>query len=154
MKNLKYIIIPYIALGLVFSMAIGLEYDCTGDEIFPKYFGSPFVFKQKSLATSMQYFYSISGLVFNTLIWSGLLFLIRFLVLRILANMEKKSVLKIIYNVAVGILFLFATLNMAVETILVGPGFKEAQNYWYFDMNAAAEKWGMECKGEWVFFRM
>lgn len=152
LKRLKYILIPYIALGLVLSMAIGLKYDCTGEELFPTYSGSPFVFKQKSLVTSMQYFYSISGLVLNTLVWSGLLFLLRLGVLRALVKSRNNLVLKIIYKVVVGILVVFSSLNIAVEKIVVGPGFDKGVNYWYFDMEEEAEKWGMECKGEWVFF--
>ena len=62
-NQMKYLIIPYIALGLVLSLAIGIEYNCEGHEMFPIYYGCPFVFMKKSLGSSMEYYYSISGLL-------------------------------------------------------------------------------------------
>jgi len=151
---MKYILIPYIALGLVLSMAIGVEYICVGEEMFPDYFGSPFVFKKKSLATSMEYYYSVSGLLLNILIWSALLFLLRFLVVGSWLRTGSNTILKTFYKVGIGVLIAFATLSITIETIVVGSGFKEGQNYWYFELDKEAEKWGMECEGEILFFRM
>lgn len=42
---MKFIILPYIALGFVLSLVIGIEYKCVGTEMFPDFYGSPFVFK-------------------------------------------------------------------------------------------------------------
>ena len=73
---MKFIIIPYIALGLVLSVAIGIEYNFIGEEMMPTYWGSPFVYKQESLGSSLERYYSISGLVLNILVWSIVLFFI------------------------------------------------------------------------------
>ena len=67
---MKYFIIPFIALGLSLSMVYGVEYECEGSEPFSIYYGSPFLFKKSSLGSSMEYFYSISGLLLNVLVWS------------------------------------------------------------------------------------
>ena len=73
---MKFVIIPYIALGLVLSVVLGIEYNFVGEELMSTYWGSPFVFKQESLGSSLERFYSISGLALNVTIWSVLLFLI------------------------------------------------------------------------------
>ena len=62
--KIKFLIIPYVALGLVFSLVFGIEYDCVGKEMFPTYYGNPFVFKQKSLGSSMEYYFSIKPQIF------------------------------------------------------------------------------------------
>ena len=66
---MTYAIIPYVALGLILSLTIGIEYNCEGQEMFPTYYGSPFAFKQKSLGSSMEYFYSIAGLILNVFVF-------------------------------------------------------------------------------------
>ena len=50
-------------------MVIGFEYGSDYDDLLPTYYASPFIFKQNSLASSMEYFYSISGLALNSIIW-------------------------------------------------------------------------------------
>ena len=146
---MKFIIIPYIALGLVLSIVIGIEYDCLGQEMFPTYFGSPFVFKQKSLGSSMEYFYSISGLILNILTWSLVLYFIDKGVERI----GKSKVFKIGYKLVIGLLIVFTTLNVVMESAMVGNGFDKNLNYWYWDMDKAAKDWGMTCEGELIMFK-
>ncbi len=150
---MKYVIIPYIALGLVLSLAIGLEYHCVGQEMFPEYYGSPFVFKQKSLGSSMEYFYSISGLILNTTIWSILIILIRFSILKLIKKTGENKIINIIYKGIVVVLIGFTTLNIAMDYVMIGSGFKKGMNYWYMDLNKEAQDWGMECEGELIMFK-
>ena len=150
---MKFIIIPYISLGFVLSLAIGLEYNCIGKEMFPEYYGSPFVFKQKSLGSSMEYFYGISGLVLNIVVWSILISLIRVATLSLIKKNENNKIIKIIYKGFVGVLIAFTTLNIVVDSVMVGQGFKEGLNYWYMDLDKEAKDWGMECEGEWIMFQ-
>jgi hypothetical protein len=150
---MKLILIPYIALGLVLSLVIGVEYNCVGDDIFSKHYGSPFVFKQKSLATSMEYYFSISGLILNMLIWSVLLYMLHFLVTRLIKKSKNSNLLKTVYKILVALSIIFATFNIALETILIGNGFNENSNYWYFNIDKKAADWGMKCEGEWLFFK-
>ena len=153
MKKIKFLIIPYIAFGLVLSLAMGIEYHCLGQEMFPEYYGSPFVFKQESLASSMEYFYSISGLILNTAIWSILIVLIRYVILKLINKTGQNKIINIIYKGIVVVLIGFTTLNIAIDYVTIGSGFKKGMNYWYMDLDKEAKKWGMECEGEWVMFK-
>ncbi len=85
---MKFVIIPYIALGFVLSVIIGIEYNFKGEEMMPTYWGSPFVYKQESLGSSLERYYSISGLILNVIIWSIVLFFIDQRIKRI--NLIKK----------------------------------------------------------------
>ena len=150
---MKYIIIPYIALGLVLSMPIGVTYNCHGSEMFPDYFGSPFVFKQKSLGSSLTYFYSVSGLLLNVFVWSIPVIGIRLLILKCLKRAKNKQLGNQIYTGVVVFMLVFSTLNIAMEYIMMGNGFYEGGNYWYIDSDKEAQDWGMECQGKWGMFR-
>jgi len=150
---MKYIIIPYIALGLVLSLVIGIEYNCVGQEMFPIYYGCPFVFKEKSLGSSMEYYYSISGLLMNVAIWSILLFFIRFFILQLIEKFFKKRVVIIIYKSVIGMMILFTTLNILIDSSMIGHGFKKGFNYWYMNVDNEAKAWGMKCDGELVIFK-
>ena len=149
---MKYIIIPYIAFGLVLSLTLGVEYNCVGEEMFPSYYGNPFVFKQKSLGSSMEYFYSISGLVINTIIWSILIFILRYAVHKLIENIGAKKIIKNIYKVIVIVLIGFSTFNILIDSVMLGRGFEEGSNFWYINLDKQAENWGMECDGEWKIF--
>ncbi|WP_298473426.1 hypothetical protein [uncultured Maribacter sp.] len=43
---MNYFILSYMALGFVFSLVIGIEYNCVGEEKFPEFYGSLFIFKK------------------------------------------------------------------------------------------------------------
>ena len=150
--EVKYLVIIYIAIGFVLSSAIGIEYTCDGKEMFPEYTGSPFVFRQKSLGSSMTYYYSISGLVINTALWTVLLMLLRRAVLNAIGRIGSCSSLTGAYKVVVVALILFTTLNIWVGYITLGRGFGEALNYWYFDLAREAHAWGADCEGRWGVF--
>ena len=150
--KLKYIIIPYIALGFVLSSAIGVVYYCDGLEMFPEYYGSPFVFKQKSLGSSMTYFFSVSGIVMNVAVWSMLILLARKLILRLMERMADMKLVNNIYKGVVVVLIVFTTLNVVVDYVTLGSGFKKGRNYWYMDIDEESKRWGMSCKGKWMIF--
>tara|TARA_R110000868_G_scaffold411378_1_gene703389 strand:+ start:1981 stop:2436 length:456 start_codon:yes stop_codon:yes gene_type:complete len=150
---MKYVIIPYIALGLVLSLTIGIEYNCVGQEMFPEYYGSPFVFKQKSLGSSMEYFYSISGLILNIAVWSILIILIRLVILKLIKKTGENKIISKIYKGVVVVLIGFTTLNIAIDSIMIGGGFEKGLNYWNMDLDKEAKDWGMECEGEWIMFK-
>jgi hypothetical protein len=152
MKLMKYLTIPFIALGIVLSLVFGVEYNCQGEEMFPIYYGSPFVFKEKSLGSSMEYFYSISGLLLNVAVWSVIIALLRLAVLKILDLKSKSIILSKIYKGIVVTLVIFSTLNLGISYIGIGQGFKKGLNYWYMDLDKEAKDWGMECEGEWKFW--
>ncbi|MFN5307984.1 MAG: hypothetical protein ACK5C0_00845 [Candidatus Kapaibacterium sp.] len=151
---MRFLIIPYISLGLVLSLAIGIEYNCIGHDMSSTYYGSPFVFKQKSLRSSMEYFYSISGLVLNILVWSFFLFLIDNAIRFIFRKSNSMKLIRVSYNFLIGFMVAFTTLNIAMDFITIGRVFDKNFNYWYWDnIDKEAEEWGMTCKGEIVSFR-
>jgi len=146
---MKYLITIFIALGLVLSSVIGIEYDCVGKEMFPTYFGSPFVFQEKSLGSSMEYYYSVSGLILNVAVWSISLTILRLLVLKLIEISSNNRFIKITYKVVVGFLIIFSVLGIMIAYVGIGYGFGKGSNYWYMDLDKEASDWGMECNGEW-----
>ena len=149
MRLSKYVIIPIIALGITLSMILGIEYNCEGPDMFPTYYGSPFVFKQKSLGSSMEYFYSIFGLILNVAVWTAIVAIVRFWILK---WMSKRKNVKIIYKVFVGFLLVFSMLNVSITYIGIGRGFNENLNYWYWNLDKEASDWGMKCEGDGIFY--
>ncbi len=145
---MKFAIIPYIALGLVLSLVVGVEYNCEGQEMFPTYYGSPFVFKQKSLASSMEYFYSVSGLILNVMVWSAPLFFIEKAMQSLIQKVNRKKLISIPYKIIIGCMIAFTTLNIAIDSIMIGWGFNKGSNYWYWNIDKEAKDWGMDCEGE------
>ena len=149
---MKYVITLYIAFGFVLSSVVGVEYSCEGQEMFPEYTGSPFVFRQKSLGSSMTYYYSVSGLVVNVAVWTAILLLIRLAILQMIQGTKNYRSFNRICKGIFGVLIVFTTLNVAITYIMLGRGFDENSNYWYFDLDNDAKDWGVECKGKWGMF--
>jgi len=149
MVKVKYIIITYLALGLALSLVIGIEYNSNGQEVLPTYYGSPFVFKQKSLGSSMESYYSIFGLIINLLIWSILLYFID----KGIKIISKSKTTKTAYKIIVGLLIIFSTFNIAFDSVMVGLGFNENLNYWYWNIDKEAEEYGQNYEGKFIIFR-
>lgn len=150
---MKYIISIYIALGLVLSILFTIEYDCIGEELFPTYYGSPFVFKQKSLGSSMTYFYSVSGVIVNLIVWSVTLLLMHSIVTNVTKKIDRHKWIQIIYKTFVILCLCFSTIHIFIDSAMIGTGFGYGQNYWIFELDDEAEKWGVECKGEWILLK-
>jgi hypothetical protein len=148
---MKYVIIPFIALGLSLSMVYGVEYECEGSEPFSIYYGSPFLFKKSSLGSSMEYFYSISGIFLNVVVWSVLLFLLRFGFKIVLELARYHTVLKIVFQVAVVALVIFTIMNLFIFSLELGKGFAPDLNYWYWNFDQEVRDYGMQCTGTWRF---
>jgi hypothetical protein len=149
---MKYALIPFIALGLVLSLSLGIEYHCEGEEMFPTYYGSPFVFKQESLGSSMEYFYSISGLTLNVLIWSLVLLFINRPIQK-LVHQTIKHWIKLSYKICLTLLLVFSILNISLELMMLGRGFEKNRNYWFFNLDEEAKAWGMRCQPELIYFQ-
>jgi hypothetical protein len=141
---MKFVIIPYIALGLVSSVALGIEYNFIGKEMMPTFWGSPFVFKQESLGSSLERYYSIYGLVLNVTIWSIFLFFVDKVIRRIIQTKRNK----VFYKVVIALFIVFTTFNVLYDYSLIGNGFEENLNYWYWDIDKVAEDWGGKYEGE------
>jgi hypothetical protein len=145
---MKYVIIPYIALGFVLSVILGIEYNFLGTENLPTYWGSPFIFKQESLGSSLESYYSISGLVLNVIVWSFVLFFIDEGIRTI--NFSRK--IQIIYRIIITLSFLYASFHILRDYTLIGTGFNPDLNYWYWNMDKEAKDWGGNYEGHLIFF--
>ena len=149
---MKYAVIPYIAFVLILSLAIGIEYDCEGREMFPTYYASPFVFMQKSLATSLEYYYSVSGLILNVLVWSFFLFLIHKGIQTIIKKLRKPKLMRLSYKIIIGLMIAFSSFHVVVGSMMTGRVFNKLTNYWYWNIDKEAKSWGVTCKGEVITF--
>ena len=149
---MKYLITFYIAFGLVLSSLITIEYKCKGNEMFPKYYGSPFVFTESSLASSLEFYYGILPLLLNTLIWSLILLAFKALFDNIIFSVKHFKIIKALYKVVFVTLIFFSTMSIIFSFETAGRGFKKGLNYWTLDMEKDAENRKMECKGELKIF--
>jgi hypothetical protein len=149
---MKYLIITYIALGLTLSSLIGIEYHCDSPDMFPEYYGSPFIFKQKSLGSSLTYFYSISGILMNVFVWSVPLLIFNRLIAKLIDKRKVYSWVKLVYKGLVIVLIVFSTFNIALDYVMLGRGFEKESNYWYMNLDKEAKKWGTICEGKWIVF--
>jgi hypothetical protein len=110
----------FYTLGLILSLAIGVEYNCEGQEMFPIYYGSPVVFKQKSLGSSMEYFYSISGLIINVLVWSFLLYFFDKFIHSLIRKISKPKLIRIPYKTIIALMIVFTILNIVIDSAMIG----------------------------------
>ena len=101
----------------------------------------------------MEYFYSISGLIINVLIWSLVLFFIDKAIQTMIGKISKPKPVRIFYNIIIGLMLGFTTLNIAINSLMIGYGFEKELNYWYWDIDQGAKDWGMTCKGEMITFK-
>jgi hypothetical protein len=149
---MKYAIILYIALGLILSLAIGIQYHCEGEEMFPIYYGSPFIFMKTSLACSLEHHFSILGLVANCMVWSFMLFFIDKTIQILIRKVSKPKLIRISYNIIIVLMLLFSTFHIAINAIFLGSGFEKDLNYWYWDVDKEAKYYKVTCKGELILF--
>ncbi len=150
---MKYLIAFYIGLGLVLSSLITIEYNCIGDEQFPKFWGSPFVFSKSSLASSMELYYGFVPLFINTLIWSLVLLTLKFIYQKVIFKINHYKTIKILNKVGLVLLILFSTLTIKVSFETAGRYFEKGFNYWTINMDEDAKIWKMECEGEIKIFK-
>ncbi len=140
------------SLGFSLSMIVGIQYSCSGPEMLPDYFASPFVFKRTSLGTSMEFFYSVFGVVANWFCWTIALYLILFLYSKLMKSFEDLPVLKWINRLIRMISLTFSLLSISISTLEIGRGFDSHSNNWYFDIEQEAKDWGCVCKSKMILF--
>lgn len=147
-ENMKYFFIPFIALGLGFSLIFGIEYSCSGGvDILPDFYGHPFVFKYKSMATSLEYHFNLIGVIINTAFWSVLLILLRIFVLWLIKWSGNKPFVIIVYKAIVGLL-LFFTIITVLYTVVIEMGSDVDNIDFYWSMNKMAHDCGCSCSGK------
>jgi hypothetical protein len=101
----------------------------------------------------MEYFYSISGLSLNVLVWGSFLFITNQVIQLVISKLSSTTWINLSYKIVIGLMIAFTTLILAFEWTMVGRGFGKDLNYWYWDMDKEAKAWGMTCTGEFILFR-
>jgi hypothetical protein len=139
---LRFLITALISLGILCSpiSIFIIIYDCTGHEAFPVYFGSPFIFKSSSLATSLAYDYYLTGFIADWIIWSLIIVLISY-VLESLKWIKQRFVL-MFYRLIVGLLLVISVLSVICVFSINDNDLRFKAN-----LNKEAKAWGMDCKG-------
>ncbi|ANQ51471.1 hypothetical protein MY04_4127 [Flammeovirga sp. MY04] len=147
MKKLLKTTLPILVFSLstlLFPLnSVGIKYECTGTEIFPDFYASPFIYKSTSLATSMAYDYYILGLLGNTLVWSFFFFSIHQIIVYFIR--KRKTLIKL-YKIVLTSLFIFLLIGNISE-IQVSIQHIE----WSIDIEEEAKLWGNICEPQWFY---
>lgn len=134
--------VSLISLGVLCSpfSIFTIIYDCKGQDVFPVYFGCPFIFKSSSLATSLACDYYLIGFLADWLIWSVILLLIGY-AFNSLKWIKQRFVL-IFYRFTVGLLLIASVLCAIIAFSIGGDRLEFNAN-----LNKEAKAWGMDCNG-------
>lgn len=138
MKTLKYLLFPFCAFGLSTIPLFGVKYNG-----LPEYIGAPFIFAQKSMGSSMEYFYSLPGIAMNLIIWS-LLLIVLWQLTKKLFHVSPNSY-KTLKVTSVVVLLLLSVLGLWMFYVSSGSSFTNHLEFDYWPINE-------ECKTEWMFF--
>jgi len=142
----------FVALALVLSSVVGIQYSCLETAIYPSFYGMPFIYKQKSLGSSMEIYYCISGLFMNVLMCFLLLLLIWKAFGRMIErNLDEAVGRRVSQFVARAVLFL-STLEIITAYLGIGNGFAPMLNYWYWDIDQFAKDSDIHYRARGYFF--
>lgn len=144
---LKYFFAFILSLGILlvpFYKPI-IVYNCKGIEMFPTYYGCPFIYKSTNLGTSLAWdFYFWPALV-NLLLWMIFLLLFRLIIYKTILKKENK-IIKYSYNAVKFFLTIYFLYWIAISFKYEGNSLKS-----YVDFKNEAKIWGMICEGHLSF---
>lgn len=143
----KYLISAIISLGLLCSpiSLLTITYKCTGQDVFPTYYASPFIYKSTSQATSLAYDFYVVGFFANILIWFILLLVARLLVVNTILKSDSK-IMQFLYKTLKYGLVIFSIVCVIFISTTGGNTIKTSIN-----LNQEAKTWGMNCNGTFYF---
>jgi len=119
-----------------------IVYDCTGQEMFPNFFGCPFIYKSSSLASSLEYDFYLLGIIANIILWSLVILLLRLVLLKILTGIDNKF----LWNAYKISKYSLAILCIAWTTLFFYVSYSSIK--FQADINGEAKTWGMTCEGQ------
>ena len=119
-----------------------IVYNCSGQEMFPTYFGSPFIYKSSSLVSSLEFDFYLLGITANVILLSTLVLLLRFVLVKIFSGIGNKFILYIYKTSKYGL----AILCIAWTILFFYVSYSSLQ--FQADINGEAKAWGMTCKGQ------
>ncbi len=143
-KVSKYIFSLIFSTGLLFSLVPKptIVYNCTGQEMFPTFFGCPFIYKSSSLASSLEYDFYLLGIITNIIIWSLLILLLRLVLVKIFSRINNKF-LRYTYKISK---YGLAILCIAWTILFFYVSYSSLK--FQADINGEAKAWGMTCNGQ------
>ena len=140
---LKYIFAFIISLGILLVPYYKpiIIYACTGQEMFPTYYGCPFIYKGTNLGTSLAWDFFVWPTIANLILWAALLLLLRLIIHKTILKNENKIVkyfyMTIKFTVTIYFLFWIA-ISLKYE------GYSLAS---HINFENEAKTWGMTCEG-------
>jgi hypothetical protein len=96
----------------------------------------------------MTYYYSISGLLANSVLWITALYFIRWLALKTLGKLANNFTLKLIGILGLIVLVALSSLVISFSYITTDSRFEPEFNYWYIDLGSEEERWEKDCTPE------
>lgn len=144
----KYIILAFLTLGLLCGpiTLFTIKYECTGGQGMPIYYGSPFIYKSTSLATSLAYNYYLKGFLANWIIWFFALLLLQN-TLKATSSESDKKVVVLAYNFLIFVAVIVTMLNLTAAFFTFGDTGIE----YLIDLEKVENDWGVVCQGRWYF---
>lgn len=140
---LKYLFAFVFSLGILLTPHYRpvIVYACTGPEMFPTYYGCPFVYKATNLGTSLAWDFFFWPTLSNLIIWTAFFLLFRFIIYKIILKNENK-IIKYAYVSVKFILTIFFLYWIAISLTYEGHSLKTNVNF-----DKEAKTWGMTCEG-------
>jgi hypothetical protein len=140
-----------ISFGFSVSMVFSVEYLCEGNVLFPKHYGSPFIFKKTSLDSAFIYYYSLSGMLYNLIFW-GVIFLGSALFLR---KLRKRilyyGIINVIYKSFVFLFIVISISQIVAFRKSLSQSFDVTTNYWNWEFEEQVSRNELRCFDEWKF---
>lgn len=140
----KFLISVIISFGLLCSPIpiSGIVYNCSGNEVFPIFYASPFIYKSTSLSTSLAYDFYFVGFIASFLTWYLLLFAVRLMFIKTILKSGNKIV-HYSYNTIKYLVIAYSVFSIVLLMTIGGNTIKS-----HINIDNEASEWGMKCKGE------
>lgn len=144
---LKYVFAFIFSLGILLVPYYKpiIVYACTGPEMFPTYYGCPFIYKATNLGTSLAWDFFFWPTLANLILWMILFLLVRLIIHKTILKSENKIV-KFSYTALKFILTTFFLYWIAISLTYEGHSLKSS-----VDFENEAKTWGMTCEGHLSF---
>ncbi len=140
---LKYFFAFIFSLGVLLTPYYRpvIVYACTGPEMFPTYYGCPFIFKATNLGTSLAWDFFFWPTLINLILWVVFFLLIRLIIHKTMLKNGNKIITYSYVSVKF-ILTLFFLFSIAISLTYEGHSLKTN-----VDFDNEAKAWGMTCEG-------
>jgi hypothetical protein len=145
---LKYFFAFIFSLGILLTPFYRpvIVYACTGTEMFPTYYGCPFIYKATNLGTSLAWDFFFLPTLANLILWMIVFLFIRYIIYKTVLKNENKITRYTYIALKFGITTFFLFL---IGISLTYDGHSLIMTSVNFDNEA--KNWGMTCEGQLSF---